>query len=195
MDKTVYVVSGFMRTGTSMMMKALEAGGMDVCYKQSRDEMKDKFADKSYDPNVGGLYELEREDYQKLDFPVGYQGKLIKALAMGVPRMLPMNDGIRVVFMRRDPEEIRQSFMAFFNKNIDVENLDERMEYIIRRIENRKDVKSVDVFWYRKVIESPQKYFVILREHGWDIDIEKASLVVDSKYCRYKAEDLTVGIT
>jgi hypothetical protein len=27
MDKTLYIVSGFMRTGTSMMMRALEAGG------------------------------------------------------------------------------------------------------------------------------------------------------------------------
>jgi len=27
-DKILYVVSGFMRTGTSMMMKALETGGL-----------------------------------------------------------------------------------------------------------------------------------------------------------------------
>ena len=76
----IYVVSGFMRTGTSMMMKALEAGGMDASYKQSRDVMKDHYADEYYNPNIGGLYELEKQDYQKWDFPRDYEGKLIKAL-------------------------------------------------------------------------------------------------------------------
>ena len=51
-DKILYVVSGFMRTGTSMMMKALEAGGLKVKYKQSREEMRKSFADKYYDPNI-----------------------------------------------------------------------------------------------------------------------------------------------
>jgi len=68
MDNTLYVVSGFMRTGTSMMMRALENAGMNASYKQSRDEMKSRFADEFYDPNIGGLYELEREDYQKKTF-------------------------------------------------------------------------------------------------------------------------------
>ena len=83
-DKTLYVVSGFMRTGTSMMMKALEAGGLDACYKQSREEMKNRYADEHYDPNIGGLYELERKDYQKPNFPRDYEGKLIKCLNKGI---------------------------------------------------------------------------------------------------------------
>ena len=74
-DKTLYVVSGFMRTGTSMMMKALEAGGLEACYRQSREEMRLRFADEHYDPNVGGLYELEREDYREKGFPRKYEGK------------------------------------------------------------------------------------------------------------------------
>ena len=115
-NKTLYVVSGFMRTGTSMMMKALEAGGMDACYRQSRDEMKNRFADEHYDPNIGGLYELERGDYQKPDFPKGYEGKLIKALNQGIPKMAVMPE-IRAVFMRRDAEEIRQSYMPFLGRN------------------------------------------------------------------------------
>ena len=79
-DKTLYVVSGFMRTGTSMMMRALEAGGMNAAYRISREKMREHYADEFYDPNIGGLYELERKDYQSFYFPRQFEGKLIKAL-------------------------------------------------------------------------------------------------------------------
>ena len=191
---SIFVVSGFMRTGTSMMMKALEAGGMDAKYKQSRDEMKARFADEFYDPNIGGLYELEREDYQKPDFPKGYEGKMIKALNQGVSRMAVMPE-IRVVFMRRDAEEIRQSYNAFFDQELEMgDNFQKRMDDTVERIENRKDVKSLDIFWFREVLENPIAHFEILKAHGWDIDVEKAVQVIDPKYCRFKKEILTEGV-
>jgi len=49
MSDTLYVVSGFMRTGTSMMMRALEAGGMDASYRQSRETMRQH---QYHDPGV-----------------------------------------------------------------------------------------------------------------------------------------------
>jgi len=194
-DKTVYVVSGFMRTGTSMMMKALEAGGMVASYRQSRDVMKNRFADEHYDPNIGGLYELELKDYREFGFPRKYCGKLIKALNQGVPRMATMKDGIRVVFMKRNLEEIRQSYDAFFGRQLqDVVKLEEMMNDITDRIRNRKDVLSLDIFWYRDVVENPLKYFKILKDKGWDIDYKKSATIVDPKYYRYKLEELTVGV-
>lgn len=204
MDKTLYVVSGFMRTGTSMMMKALEAGGLDAEYQQSRDVMKARFADEHYDPNIGGLYELERKDYLSPGFPKQYEGKLIKALNMEyqneggvVKSMKVMPNGIRVVFMKRDPEEIRQSFDAFFGRQLpeeQIETLAQRWETCIERIENRKDVLSLDVFWYRDVVRKPEKYFKKLKETGWPIDVKKAVSVVDPKYMRFKKEKLTKGV-
>ena len=193
--EVTYIVSGFMRTGTSMMMKALEAGGMKAEYKQSREEMRKRFADENYDPNIGGLYELERQDYKRLRFPAKYKGKLIKALNMGVPQMSPMPDGIRVVFMRRDEEEIRQSYQAFFGQELAMGNhFQKRMDDIIAKIRNRKDLLSLDVFWYRDVIENPKKYFQILKKHNWNIDIEKAVSVINPKYYRFKKENLIKGI-
>jgi len=72
------VVSGFMRTGTFMMMKALQAGGLDASYSQSRDTMKDRWKDEHYDPNIGGLYELNRKEYKQKNFPRQFDGRLIK---------------------------------------------------------------------------------------------------------------------
>lgn len=191
---TLYVVSGYMRTGTSMMMRALEASGLDACYQQSRDVMKNRFADSHYDPNVGGLYELEKRDYKCLDFPRQFEGRLIKGLNMCVVTMNIMSD-IKVVFMRRDSEEIRQSYDAFFDKQLGaIGNLNKRMAGIIERIENRRDVSSLNVFWYRDVVDDPHTYFQILQRNGWPIDVIKAASVVDPHYCRFRLENLTVGI-
>lgn len=190
----VYVVGGFMRSGTSMMMRALEAGGMTACYRQSRDEMKARFADAHYDPNVGGLYELERTDYLKPDFPRGYEGKLIKALRMGPARMAVMPGGSRVLFMRRDAEEIRQSCMAFFGSaDWTVEGIESQVRQSLEAIRNRRDTEVMEVP-YRSVVEHSAEWFARIRDFGFPIDAEKAAAVVSDQHLRYRRENLEVGI-
>lgn len=184
-----------MRTGTSMMMKALESGGLNACYAPSRDKLKDLCGDEFYDPNVGGLYELERFEYLERDFPRKYEGKLIKALNTSVPRMAVMEHGIRVVFMRRNAEEIRQSYSGFFDKQLyNTDGLDQNMDDVINRICNRKDVLSIHIFQFRDVVNEPAKHFKYLKNDGWPIDIDKAAAIPNEKYCRYKIEDLEVGV-
>ena len=68
------------------------------------------------------------------------------------------------------------------------------MKDIIKRIKNRRDVKSLDIFWYRKVIEKPLKHFRLLKKHDWPIDPQKAANIIDPKYCRFKIENLTEGV-
>ena len=177
-----------------MMMKALEAGGLKAEYKQSRDEMKNHFADENYDPNIGGLYELERNDYLEFGFPEKYKGKLIKGLNQCITKMSVM-PGIRVVFMMRDQEEIRQSYEGFFGNPLrNTEHYGRNMKNFIEQIKNRKDVLSIHIFQYREVLEDPLKHFKILKDSGWPINPEKATKVVDPKYCRFKKEILTEGI-
>ena len=191
----VYVVSGFMRSGTSMMMKALEAGGMDAVYRQSRDVMKNRFADEEYDPNIGGLFELERSDYQKPDFPHGYEGKLIKALRMGPGRMAVMPGGIRVVFMRRDAEEIRQSYMAFFGRSdFTVEQIEDDVKRSLTAAKNRRDTRVLEVY-YRGVVEHSEPWFKRIRNFlGVPLDVSAAASVVSAEWLRYRLEELEVGV-
>lgn len=194
-DKTLYVVSGYMRTGTSMMMKALEAGGLNACYASSRDKLKELYADEHYDPNVGGLYELERSKYLEWDFPVKYEGRLIKALNTSVAKMAVMPHGIRVVFMRRNAEEIRQSYSGFFDKQLpNINDLDRNMNDAIKRIQNRKDVLSIHIFQFRDVVTEPIRHFEYLKNDGWPIDVNKAAGIPNKEYCRYKIENLEVGV-
>lgn len=191
----LYVVGGFMRTGTSMMMGALVAGGLDAYYRESRDRMRRRHADEYYDPNQGGLWELERADYKRWDFPRGFEGYLIKGLNFCVPRMEMMPAGIRVVFMRRDTEEIKQSYEAFFGTPLrNVAHISRNMDSIIGRIENRRDVLSLDVFWFRNVVQEPLEHFNQLVRSGWPIDAMAAAQTINPDLCRFRRESLQAGV-
>lgn len=189
----INIVTGYMRTGTSMMMRALEAGGLEVAKSAERDLLAKVNSDENYNGNPYGLYELTIDQMKEDNFPNQYEGKLIKVLGPQAFTLSPTK-GMRVVLMRRDKEEIRQSFDAFFGKQLPVENVDERMEVLERILNNRKDVLSVDVFWYREVIENPRKHFEILKDKGWEIDIDKCVNAVEPELCRFKRENLEIGI-
>ena len=192
-DKVTFVVSGYMRTGTSMMMKALEKGGMEAAYNTDRNKLNDLHGDEHYTPNLGGYYELKHDDYLVYGFPREYKGKVIKILGKGIWNFVKGN--YKIVYMKRDFEEIRQSFEAFFDKPIVV---DEKRYYEIVKdsldiIEVRQDME-VTVFNYRDVVENPKESFTILANKGWPIDVDKAVDVVDPAQYRFRLENLAVGI-
>lgn len=191
---TVFMVSGYMRTGTSMMMRALEAGGLTAAYRESRDLFRKSYADDLYDPNAGGLYELEVADYRALDFPVKYRGQLVKCLLAGKVH-LAVVPRLKVVFMRRDFEEIRQSYQAFFDRDLPAkaELVLQTIEDAVAQLHNRRDC-DVNVFWYRDVLRQPAAHFTLLHESGWPIDVAKAAAIVDEKQCRFRRESLIEGI-
>lgn len=102
MSKPVIVVSGLPRSGTSMMMKMLEAGGLPVMIDGER----------SADPdNPEGYYELERVKALDKDDRVwvadarGQGVKVISALL----EFLPAEHDYRVIFMHRRIEEVLRS--------------------------------------------------------------------------------------
>lgn len=193
-NETVYIVSGFMRTGTSMMMKALEAGGIEVVARESREEMREKYKDEFYDPNEGGLYELEYKDMSTPDFPSQYKGKLIKVLNAGNAKMDVMPK-LKIVYMRRSFEEIRQSYQAFFNRELKIteEFFYKNVEKNIRLLQNRKDV-DLTILYYRDVIENPIKAFSLLEENGWPINPQKCAGEVNPELYRFREENLIKGI-
>jgi hypothetical protein len=97
----VTLVSGLPRSGTSMMMKMLEAGGMEVLADHVRGADED---------NPEGYYEFERvkrieHDQAWLDDARGKVVKMISALLKHLPPSYPY----KVVFMRRRLEEVLAS--------------------------------------------------------------------------------------
>ncbi len=189
----IYIVSGYMRTGTSMMMKCLEQGGLSPVFSEHRESLNQKFGDKYYKPNEGGFYELTREQYNQIGFPRMYSGKLIKCLFGGTYRLVVHN--YKIVFMMRDPEEIRQSYEAFTEEPAPpiTKCYNEVMNDCIDILKNRKDT-DVTVLQYRNVVDNPRDAFKLLKDNGWPINIDKAVAVVDEKLCRFRKENLTIGI-
>lgn len=191
----VYVIGGWMRSGTSMMMRALRAGGMDVAYSPAREETRRRHADQWYDPNAGGLLELDQADYQAPGFPAGYEGRLIKCLRSGPSRMAHMPGGIRVVYMLRDHEEQRQSLLAFFGRvPPSVQQLEAETARNLAAIRARADI-ALMTLEYTTVLADPHAAMAgVARFFGVRLDVAAAAAVVDPALYRYRAPELVPGI-
>lgn len=105
----VTIVSGLPRSGTSMMMRMLEAGGLAVLVDGIREPDDD---------NPQGYYEFERvkkvkEDQAWLPDARGKVVKMVSALLVD----LPPRYAYRVIFMRRRMEEILASQRRMLLRN------------------------------------------------------------------------------
>lgn len=101
MTVPIYVVSGLPRSGTSMMMKMLEAGGLEPVTDGLREADSD---------NPRGYYELEAVKRTKQDpsWVERARGKVVKVISQLLTD-LPANERYKVVFMRRNLDEVLAS--------------------------------------------------------------------------------------
>lgn len=179
----LYVVSGFMRTGTSMMMGALEAGGLEVAYSTDRNrEMNEKWGQPDYLPN-DNYYELGADDYSRGDLAERFAGKAVKCLWGGVLR-LPVGE-YRVVFMRRPVAEIHISLLAFFGNDYAASrypDFDKLMDTVVEVLRDRRSMKTVDVVQYHDMIRDPVK---TLTDLNWPIDVKRAAKVPQRHRARF----------
>jgi hypothetical protein len=182
----LYIVSGFMRCGTSMMMEALEAGGLEAAYSQKRDAaMNARWGQPDYLPN-DRYYELDGDDYLRGGLAERYAGKLVKCLWGGIIRLPPCD--ARIVFMRRPAAEIRVSLLAFFGTDYaatQFPDLDKAMDGIVDVLRDRKSFRSVDVVDYHDVLRNPKAVFRALAGKGWPIDASKAAAVPTREKARF----------
>ena len=99
----IVVVSGLPRSGTSMVMKMLEAGGLPVLTDGLRTADED---------NPRGYYEVERVKNLATERDTGWlteaRGKGIKVISY-LLKSLPSRFNYKVVFIRREMEEVLAS--------------------------------------------------------------------------------------
>lgn len=177
------------------MMSALIAGGMSAAWSEDRNRLADQHADEHYKPNPSGLYEVPLKEYSGVRFPLDYQGKLIKVMLWGLDHLAVNPEGYRVIIMRRDPEEIRQSYEAFFGRKCPALNeYAERIERAKTMLFNRADVHGVSIIEYGPLCEHPHVVFDHLAKIGWPIDPLEAAAAIDPVLYRFRKEQLTVGI-
>ena len=101
--KSIVVVSGLPRSGTSMLMKMLESGGMEILTDSERAADID---------NPKGYFEYERIKDLEKETDKSYvregRGKVLKVICFLI-KDLPDDNDYRVIFMRRDLEEVLAS--------------------------------------------------------------------------------------
>jgi len=100
-ENQIIIVSGLPRSGTSMLMKMLEAGGLEILTDEIR---------KADTDNPKGYYEFERVKKLETDniwLPEA-KGKVVKIISM-LLQHLPLNYVYKIIFIKRDIHEVLAS--------------------------------------------------------------------------------------
>ncbi len=100
-NRTVTIVSGLPRSGTSMMMQMLSAGGITPLVDENRPADED---------NPRGYYEYEpaRQLIKNKQWLPEAKGRVVKLVAQLLPH-LPTQHSYRIVFIKREIDEVLRS--------------------------------------------------------------------------------------
>ena len=151
-----YIVSGLERSGTSMLMQILEAGGVPMAF--------DTASRPPDDNNPKGYFELEGgkviNKLMEKTFPLtDYMGQFIKITAYGLKFLTHGN--YKVIYSQRNIEEILDSMEKM--ARVQDDNREETREdfvklnrMIIKLIQEREDVDVLFVN-YNEIVAGPKK--------------------------------------
>jgi hypothetical protein len=184
----VTIVSGLPRSGTSMMMRMLEAGGLQVLTDNIR---------RADDDNPDGYYEFERVKQLKSDraWLEDAKGKVVKMVSALLIELPPMYT-YKVVFMRRKMEEIlasQRQMLVRQGKPADSVS-DERMaamfEKHLRQIEiwiaERSDMDAIYVD-YNQMLKQPAEHVKAVNVFlGHRLDTEAMAGIVNPALYRQR---------
>lgn len=191
--KGIVVVSGLPRSGTSMMMKMLEAGGIPPLTDEIRTADKD---------NPKGYYEFERVkkmDKGDTEWLPQAEGKVVKVISALLTH-LPDDYHYKIIFMQRHmPEILASQRKMLVRRGEDAESMDdERMAELfakhLRAVEQQMaQQENVDVLYvhYSDALQDPQTAAERVVEFlGKDLDVERMVGVVDPNLYRNRREEL-----
>lgn len=184
----ITVVSGLPRSGTSMMMKILEAGGMEILTDNIRTADED---------NPKGYYELEqvkklKEDQSWIDEAKGKTVKIISELL----KYLPQDYTYKIIFMRRKMEEILASQKQMLIRRgeptdtISDEKMTEIFESHLKKIESylaeQSNFETIYIS-YNDVLINPQEHIKKINHFlGDSLDEGKMLSAIDKRLHRQR---------
>ncbi len=188
-SQDITIVSGLPRSGTSMMMKMLEAGGLPPLTDNLRT------AD---DDNPKGYYEFER--VKKLtdgdhSWLAEAEGKVVKVISALLPH-LPPTYTYRIIFMHRAmPEILASQKKMLVHRHEDTDDAsDEEMAglYIehLRQVDawvnSQPNIMRVDIN-FNELLQNPRPHIEMINKFLDDIlESEKAEAVIDPTLYRQR---------
>jgi hypothetical protein len=185
---TIVVVSGLPRSGTSMMMKMLEAGGVPILTDHIRTADED---------NPKGYYEFERVKQIEHDqaWLPDAKGRVVKMIA-ALLKHLPADYAYKVIFMRRSIEEVLASQRQMLIRRGEPTDAvsDEQMAELFRRhvvrvqawLEEQPNVETMYVE-YGDIVNAPLQQAERVSEFlDGGLDVAKMAGVVDRSLYRQR---------
>ncbi len=184
----VYIVSGLPRSGTSMMMKMLEAGGIPPLTDNIRSADMD---------NPKGYYEFER--VKKLregdsDWLPEASGKVVKVIGALLIE-LPDDYDYQVLFMRRSMEEILASQAKMLENRGETSKIDDatmaslfekHLNQVYAWMEDHPNVSYLGVD-YNETLKNPRSAAEKINEFlGGKLDVEAMVATVDARLYRQR---------
>jgi hypothetical protein len=189
----IVVISGLPRSGTSMMMKMLEAGGLSA--------MTDSLREADVD-NPKGYYEFERvKQLDKGDtaWVPDARGKVVKVIS-ALLKYLPADEQYKVIFIRRNmPEILASQRKMLVNRGEDPDKMDDAQmamlfEKHVQQIETWLAAQpNFDVLYvhYSDILSDPVSAAQSLGDFLGDrVDAEKMVEVVDPELYRNRQTQL-----
>jgi hypothetical protein len=186
-SEPIVIVSGLPRSGTSMMMKMLEAGGIPPLTDKLRTADND---------NPKGYYEFERvKQMDKGDtaWMAQAQGKVVKVIS-ALLKHLPAGYNYQVIFLRRHMSEILASQRKMLiNRGEDPDKMDDAQmtmlfENHVRQVESwLAQQPNIEVLYvhYSDVMADPLTAINSMgRFLGRDLDVRAMAEVVDPNLYR-----------
>ena len=174
MADVITIVSGLPRSGTSMMMQMLEAGGMVALTDRVRQADQD---------NPKGYYEFERVKKIKEDqrwLPEA-QGKVVKMISM-LLYDLPDGYSYKVVFMRRHMQEILASQQKMLERRGEGKGADDELmaahftkhlNELEAWVGTRSDI-DICYVWHHDIINEPVEQAGQIADFlGGALDVQK----------------------
>ncbi len=157
LDETVVLISGMPRSGTSMMMQMLNAGGLSALTDEKR------LAD---DDNQKGYfeYELVKALNRQATWMPEAKGKSLKVVAPLLRRLPPSKDlKYRIIFMERDLREVIASQHTMIDRlgktgsRQTAEQLEETFAKQLRMVQKFLSAANIPVLYvpHRDCIENP----------------------------------------
>ena len=194
MEKKTYVkdfitiVSGLPRSGTSMMMQMLMAGGMDIVTDEIR---------KADEDNPRGYLEWERVKKLKEDksWLNECSGKAVKVISM-LLFDLPSNYNYKIIFMQREIEEVLTSQRIMLERRggtkdgISDGEMAKKFEKHLKQVEDWITHQSnIEVLYvkYNEVIADPLHYSKVVNNFlGEDLNTKTMAEAVEETLYRQR---------
>jgi hypothetical protein len=194
----IVVVSGLPRSGTSMMMNMLRAVDLQIV----TDELRTADAD-----NPKGYFEDERvkelDKVQDKTWLRDCRGKVIKIISF-LLKDLPADNHYKVVFLRRDLEEVIASQNKMLTRRreavgtrTDDEKMIKRYTMHLRKVEflleEEPNFEHIDIV-YTEALEQPREQAQRIAEFlGMKLDVDKMTRAVDKSLYRNRREQVAAS--